>query len=351
MSNLEWKNGHVEIDPPKRTKKITGTRFAAVLGYNEYKTPFEVWCEVTRTYEKPFEDTQYTIAGKTIEPKQAMFAKLINGFPGFKKPEDVFGKDYFKTTRGDFFPEREVFGGMWDYLSVNKDDTGTVLEMKTAQAKKAFEWAEDIPENYALQAALYAYLLGFDDVCMVCSFLNAEDGDYEHPEEFIPTNSNTITVPFKVSERYPTFEEDYVRPALDFWRRYVLTGISPDYDEKKDADILKELRKKVVDTEATETADLIAEAEELQAKLDANKAAMKPFEDRLSAIKDAFKKDSVEQMDDGTDKVILEGSRYSFTTSKTVTMKVDTAALKKDGLYDKYAKPTVTYKITAALRK
>ena len=57
---------------PRRSalKKITGTRFAAIMGLNKWTTPFNAWCAITRTYEEPFEDTIYTVAGKTIEPKQ-----------------------------------------------------------------------------------------------------------------------------------------------------------------------------------------------------------------------------------------------------------------------------------------
>ena len=66
---MEWLDGNkIQIIPPKRPKKLTGTRFATILGLNPWSTPFEIWCEVTRTYQKPFEDTIYTIAGKTIEP-------------------------------------------------------------------------------------------------------------------------------------------------------------------------------------------------------------------------------------------------------------------------------------------
>ena len=73
---MEWLDGNkIQIIPPKRPKKLTGTRFATILGLNPWSTPFEIWCEVTRTYQKPFEDTIYTIAGKTIEPKQAEYMK------------------------------------------------------------------------------------------------------------------------------------------------------------------------------------------------------------------------------------------------------------------------------------
>ena len=54
---MEWLDGNkIQIIPPKRPKKLTGTRFATILGLNPWSTPFEIWCEVTRTYQKPFED-------------------------------------------------------------------------------------------------------------------------------------------------------------------------------------------------------------------------------------------------------------------------------------------------------
>ena len=57
------------VDVPKKPKKMTGTRFASVLGLDKWNTDFKTWCAITRTYEDPFTDNIYTIAGKTIEPK------------------------------------------------------------------------------------------------------------------------------------------------------------------------------------------------------------------------------------------------------------------------------------------
>ena len=163
MADIKWLGGNrIQIAPPKKTKKITGTRFATILGLNPWSTAFEMWCAITKTYEKPFEDTIYTIAGKTIEPKQADYMRKSYGME-ITAPADVWGEDYFNKTWGDFFPDNKHLGGMWDYLS--KDENGkteAVLEMKTT--KRAEDWQNDIPEYYALQAALYAYLLGVDDV-------------------------------------------------------------------------------------------------------------------------------------------------------------------------------------------
>ena len=76
-TQVNWVGNHLEITPPSRTKKVTGTRFATILGLNPWSTPFEMWCAITKTYEKPFEDTIYTVAGKTIEPKQADYMETL----------------------------------------------------------------------------------------------------------------------------------------------------------------------------------------------------------------------------------------------------------------------------------
>lgn len=94
---MKWNDDNtITITPPKKPKKCTGTRFAAVLGLNKWSTPFEAWCAITRTYEEPFEDTIYTIAGKTIEPKQAAYMKDLMFWENMLTPSDAFGEDYFR---------------------------------------------------------------------------------------------------------------------------------------------------------------------------------------------------------------------------------------------------------------
>ena len=260
---MQWlKDNRIKIDPPLKTKKITGTRFATILGLNPWSTEFEIFCAITKTYEAPFEDTVYTKAGKTIEPKQAEYMKNSYGMD-IISPTDVWGKDYFKKTWGDFFPDSKHLGGMWDFLLKGEDgETEAVLEMKTT--KRAEDWKDDVPEYYALQAALYAYLLGVDDVIMVASFL--EEKDYDNPEEFVPSAKNTITVEFKVSERYPDFKEKVAR-VEKWWNDHVVTGISPQFDEKRDAEILKALRTSTLSPN-TDIKALIDEGEKLKIEID-----------------------------------------------------------------------------------
>lgn len=342
MTDIKWLEGNrIQIAPPKKTKKITGTRFATILGLNPWSTAFEMWCAITKTYEKPFEDTIYTIAGKTIEPKQAAYMKKSYAMD-ILSPTDMWGADYFNKTWGDFFPDSPHLGGMWDYLLKNDEDQHieAVLEMKTT--KRAEDWENDVPEYYALQAALYAYLLGVDDVIMVASFL--EEKDYEDPSKFKPSAANTITVEFRVSERYPDFAEK-VAQIEQWWADYVETGISPEYDEKKDAEILAALRTNTLSPE-TDIEALIKEAEGIKKELDEVAATTADKEKRLKTINDIIKEHAMSQFRDGDKKVEVKGSTYTWTVSRSETTGVDKDALKADGLLDKYTKKSTQYRMT-----
>ena len=342
---MEWLDGNkIQIIPPKRPKKLTGTRFATILGLNPWSTPFEIWCEVTRTYQKPFEDTIYTIAGKTIEPKQAEYMKQTYFMSNLVTPTDIWGKDYFRQTYGDFFKESPVLGGMWDYLLYGKDGKPTtVLEMKTS--KRVEDWKDDIPEYYALQAALYAYLLGVDEVIMVASFL--EPKDYDSPEKFVCSGENTITRPFKVSERYPDFEKKYVKPALKWWKDFVESGISPAFDERKDAEILKALRTNNLSPE-TDMAALVKEAEDLKDTMERILVheGIPDMEKRYKVVTDMIKKAAIAQFRDGDKKVSIAGSAYNWEVSRTSTTKIDKDAMKADGILAKYTTTEDSYRIS-----
>lgn len=346
-TDIQWVGHHLEIEPSRRPKKLTGTRFAAVLGLSPWATPFQTWCAVTRTYEEPFEDTIYTAAGKIIEPKQAEFMKKTYFMDTLQTPTDVWGEDYFKKTYGDFFPQEKTLGGMWDYrLLDEKGRPKAVLEMKTS--KRVEDWKDDVPEYYALQAALYAWLMRVDQVYMVASFLQQDD--YAHPETFVPSVKNTIVRPFKVSERYPAFDR-YVEAALDWWKTYVVSGISPDFDEKKDADILKALRTQTAPLSGEDIQRMIAEAEALQQKIDGITKDAAPLEKTLKDLTAKIKAYMQQSFTQDTKYVDLDSGPKVWTLTRSIQTKVDEQRLKEDGLFDKYAKQTESYRLTIKDKK
>lgn len=340
---MKWNDDStITITPPRKPKKCTGTRFAAIMGLNAWTTPFNAWCAITRTYEEPFEDTIYTVAGKTIEPKQAEYMKEKYFWKNFVTPTDVYGENYFQKTFGDFFKDEPIFGGMWDYLFVDKEgNPTTVMEMKTT--KRAEDWLDDVPEYYALQAALYAYLLGVDDVIMVCTIL--ADKDYENPAEFVVTDQNTFERAFKVSERYPNMDKT-IKKVEKWWKTHVEGGVSPKYDEKKDADILKVLRANNLSPD-TEIDKLVEEAEALSKHIDEVTATIADDENRLKVLKDLIKEAAQRQFREGDKQVIIHGNNYEWVTARSVTKKIDEAKMKADGVLDKYkCKESTTYRLT-----
>lgn len=354
MKNIVWNGTSIKTDVPAKPKKITGTHFPTIIGVNPFSSPFEVWCRCTRTYESPFEGNKYTNAGQVIEPKVFDFLRYSMGFGNrVVTPEDIYGKDHFKKTWGDFYPTVPIFGGMWDALIY--DDNGKpqcVVEIKTVQVDGRSgsleqRWKDgEAPHYQALQAALYAYLLGIDNVLMVAVALEDKKGDYEHPEQVIPSyaNGNVYTDEFKVSKRYPNFDL-YIEQATAWWNTYVLGGISPEFDEKKDAEILKALRTNSVSPDA-DISTIIAEAEQLAHEIEQVMATVSDKESRLKVLTEQIKKYALGQFRDGDTKVSIPGQRFEFVLSKSNTTELDKESLKADGLLEKYTKEKTNYRLT-----
>lgn len=354
MKSIKWLDGCVQVEPIKKNKKITGTHFPTVLGANPFSTPFEVWCRCTRTYEIPFEGNKYTNAGQVIEPKVFHFLRNSMGFGDrLLTPEDSFGKNYFEKTWGDFYKMTPIFGGMWDALITDENSkVEYVVEIKTVQVDGRSgnleeRWKDgEAPAYQSLQASLYAYLLGVDKVLMVAVALKDSEGDYEHPEQVIPSfaNGNVYIDEFKVSERYPNFDM-YVAQATEWWNNHVLTGISPTFDEKKDAEILKALRTNTLAPDE-DISSLVAEAELLKADIDKVTVTIAEKEKRLKNIQEQIKKHALEQFRDGDTHISIKGSSIEFVLSRTNTSEIDKESLKADGLLEKYSKEKINYKLT-----
>ena len=327
---------HIEIDKPQaRPKKLTATRFASVLGLNRWNTPFQIWLQLTRVWEPPFEETIYTHAGKVIEPKIIHYLQT-RYFMDIKSPTDIYGANYFSKTYGDFYPDTKVFGGMWDVLG---DDF--IVEIKTT--KRAEDWADgNVPEYYKLQAALYAYLSGYDKFIMTGSFL--EEADYDHPELFEPSAENTIVKEFSLTEEYPDFVGEYVEPALEWWHKYVEGTKSPRFDEKADAEALKALRTNVVDVnDDEELATLLDNADKLQQTISQTLATIEDSQNELKDVKTKIKKQLQAKFRDNDDHAEVTSTHFTYSLGKSVRTSVDQKAMEVDGILDKYKKETETY--------
>ena len=333
--NYVIEKDHVKLEKVGKVKKVTGTRFASILDLNTWNTPFQTWCDMTKLYKEPFEDTIYTIAGKVIEP---IIIKYLNDevYKGrVIDPQDYFGKDYAKM-RFDFYPHEPLFGGMWDALVINTK-TGApraVIEIKTT--KRAEDWQNDVPLYYKMQAMLYAKLLNIKQFIFAVAFL--EDKDYENPSAFIASEETVKVLPFDLSadDILP-----YMDRAIDWYQDHIVGLISPSFDEKKDADVLKELRtNRVVATESIE--DYLATIDEVKPILEANDIVMKEYTERLKVAEDGLKKELESRFTDQDNTVAIKTSLYEFKVNRSIKDEqvFDEKRFKKEhpDLYEQYIK-------------
>lgn len=231
--------------PPKQLLRISGHRMATVLGLNHFATPFQAWAEITKLLKVPFEENKYLIMGKVAEPKIIDYVR--DKFPNVMSMEEYYGNAIDDYRYNNFKYDSKIFGGMFDFVCTKNDKKTITLigEIKTSGKPELFQ-NNNVPQEYLLQAALYAKLKGLDKVLFVISIVNEED--YMHPEMFVPTDENTTLIVKKLDDLFFEIDGEYcgiddcMRKAEEFWNNYVLTGISPEFDEKLDKDYLDIIR-------------------------------------------------------------------------------------------------------------
>lgn len=331
---------------PRSVKKVTGTRFAGVLGLNQWTTPFQMWCEITKVAQPPFEGNIYTEAGQIIEPKVIDWVKREIS-PRTVSPEEFYGRRY-EEVKYDFYPNHQRFGGMWDAKILNtKGKTRYIVEIKTT--KRAEDWVDHVPYYYLCQVLLYAYLEGIEDVILTCTVL--EPDDYNHPERFNVTDDNTTFWTFNTKTTQIPYDgflytiEELIEIVNEWYDAYVETGVSPAFDEVKDAEYLEILRTTHPEYDH-DTDELIQELHHLehQAETLKQQSGLAQLEKRIDHLKKGVKNLLMHDIDEQTTIVKYGG----YQLKKSVRKVIDSDALKHDQLYDQYVKESVSYTLTKA---
>lgn len=237
----------IEIDDESKTvyfdtyklKKITGTRIAPILGLSEFSTPFKAACELAGLY--PGDKTnKYLEAGNVIEPILRDYAARNTDMISKRLGYDAEIEEPVPGERCgyDHFHNEKLFGGLVDGYIRSNGSRKAVLEIKTSGSREA--WEDDsggytnVPEQYMLQASLYAALSGLDKVVFLVGFL--EESDYLRPGQWVPDNENSF---FIVKDRLDM--SGPMEECTEWYNEYMKQGFTPDWTDK-DADVLKYLR-------------------------------------------------------------------------------------------------------------
>lgn len=350
----EWTYGEnnkniILSEPPKQKLRITGHRIASVLGLNQYQSGFGAWAEITKLVKLPFEDNKYTLFGKTVEPK--LINMVREKFPNVMSIEEYYGVNIERYKYNNFIEDSNIFGGIIDAVAT-KDDLKTltmIVECKTSS--KPQTWGNNqVPIDYLLQGCLYSYLKGLDRVLFICCF--PQDLDYNHPEQFLPNESNTIMVVKKIKDvRIPmpngdliTFEEA-IHYCEEWWDKYVETGVSPEFDEKLDKEYLDIIRtSKPLNDSSLE--DLCDRAKELSEEIETLKenSGLNSKEKELKTIEESIKQGLMNNLQEGETKISCK--QYSLNGSIKEKFNEKKFAKDKPDIYNKYLEKELTYRLT-----
>lgn len=331
------------IEPPKQRLRITGHRMASVLGLNEYQTPFGAWAEITKLVKLPFEDSKYTLAGKALEPK--IIDYVSKQLPNVVSIEEYYGNNFEDYRYNNFKDDSNVFGGVIDAVSTLNDKQTITMILECKTSSKPQLWANNnVPVEYMLQGALYSYLKGLDKIVFACTFL--KESDYNHPEAVEVNKDNTIIVIkdlkdmlFEVDGEYLNIE-GCMQKAEDWWNTYIETGISPEFDEKKDKEYLDIIRSTnaTQDNELEEVCDM---AFNLYQKIQELKqsSGIDELEKQLKQYETSIKNKMIEED-------IPSCGMYNVRKSVKQKFNEDSFKEENENLYNNYIEEVETYTLT-----
>jgi putative phage-type endonuclease len=191
--------GQLEI----RKTGIGGSDAAAVCGLSRYKTKVDVWLE--KTGQAPDKDeNEFMYFGNVLEPiVGAEFEKRTG-------KKIIIPNETYRSSEHPFMLANV------DYLI---DGENAILECKTASAYSLSEWGEswtdDYPQEYVIQCAHYAAVMGVDKVYLA-----------------VLIGGNTFRI--YLYKRNKGLEEKLIRFEKDFWETNVLKDSPPEPQKIED---------------------------------------------------------------------------------------------------------------------
>lgn len=196
----------------ERRNSLGGSDIGAVLGLNQYKSPYAVWAEKTGRIPQQ-EDNEAMRQGRDLEQYVA---------ERFTERSGKSVKRYNYLLRSDAAP----------YLHANIDrrivGEKSGLECKTSSSLNLRAYSSgEFPESYYAQCVAYLAVTGWERWYLAALVLNKAFYIYQ-----ITTIQNDTIPDWCESSVYVSLEEINAlkRCAIDFWESYVIPDIPPPAD-------------------------------------------------------------------------------------------------------------------------
>lgn len=296
MSRDEWLDA--------RRAGIGGSDVGAIMGFNQYKSAYQVFLEKTGQYHEEV-DNEAVYFGNALEDFVAQeFAKRT-------------GKKVRRLNKMLVHPEHDFMLANLDRVVVGER---AVLECKTASeyVKEAWE-GEEIPASYLCQVHHYLAVTGFEKAYIA-----------------VLVGGNKFI--WKEIERDEEFIQIIIDREKDFWENHVLKDIAPPIDG---SDATNELIKKMYPQDDGTAIMLTKDDDVLLDAIDSISSEIKALEQQKKEYENQLKL-KLENATEG------HSQRHKVTYKTVVSNRVDSKRLKVEvpDVYEKFIKPSSSRRLT-----
>lgn len=296
MSRDEWLDA--------RRAGIGGSDVGAIMGFNQYKSAYQVFLEKTGQYHEEV-DNEAVYFGNALEDFVAQeFSKRT-------------GKKVRRLNKMLVHPEHDFMLANLDRVVVGER---AVLECKTASeyVKEAWE-GEEIPASYLCQVHHYLAVTGFEKAYIA-----------------VLVGGNKFI--WKEIERDEEFIQILIDREKDFWENHVLKDIAPPIDG---SDATNELIKKMYPQDDGTAIMLTKDDDVLLDAIDSISSEIKALEEQKKEYENQLKL-KLENATEG------HSQRHKVTYKTVVSNRVDSKRLKVEvpDVYEKFIKPSSSRRLT-----
>jgi putative phage-type endonuclease len=296
-----------------RKTGIGGSDAGAIMGLNKYSTPLSVY--LAKKDFASFEGNKATEWGNILED------------PVRQKAREELGIE-IETVPGMFSNKEHGFmNANFDglvYVEGDKEIAGSVVsglgghEIKTSRTGEGFT-NDEVPDSYYAQVQHYMAVTGLTFFVLTVFIFDR----YEGKHYVIPRNDEFINL--------------LIERETDFWENNVLADIAPSpTGNENEIDLVKSLP-------MAEEIDLDDECESLLDEKERLDEQIKELTTKADAIKEQILlRMSQCSNGEGATKAVATCGNWKITLNTQVSKRVDTNALKKAGIYEQYAKDSVS---------
>lgn len=166
---MYFKDDYLVFEPQDSIydSKIFSSRFATLVGANDFQKPGDALLEMWKLIPKQPFDPFYTLRGEIAE--QLVKHRLDENKAKYK----YFGMSASENKIFDLFTKNQYFGGVYDFLLTNRDGTITNLEVKSTNIKNK-PYMENARKEHIKQVQLTSYLGNIKSCRIVYVFFDDE---------------------------------------------------------------------------------------------------------------------------------------------------------------------------------